>query len=128
MRQGAAVEEFHRRMLALRQGLRFMTDILNPALSSHTLSIPFWPEAGFHLRLRFELPNFKTARELQARLADEQKLFLELGEDSASALSPRPVGTTAFELRLCFASPERLLKQAAQRIVAFCQSQGHSQL
>jgi len=108
-KQGATVMEFQRRLLALKQGLRRLTDLLQVSRHKGLLEIPHWPEAGVYLSLQISDQNGQSASQFCKRLFDDTGLLLEGIETESGKL----------ELRLCFAAHERILVEAAKRLNGF---------
>lgn len=111
-RQGASFGEFTRRMVALEHGFRLFADRLKPALSTHAIKVPHWPETGFFVRL-----NSPRLRERGG--GEIEKACLELARQEGLLVAPGSLFDAPDDFLVCYAAPHPELEEMAARLLRF---------
>ena len=108
-RQGSAIAEFQRKMLAVKIGLRSLADALHPSIARNVLSVPHWPETGFYLRV--------NARPLlESSKLSIQDWSLELAKRHDLLVVPGSLFADFDCFLLCFAQPLHKLQKATRHL------------
>lgn len=111
-KQGPAIAEFHRRMLAVQRGLRGLADMLGPFIREQKIDVPLWPTQGFFLTLKHNLNKNPGG----VRFPTARSLALAMSRDFRILVLPGDFFDAPDHIRLCFATPLPTLEKATERL------------
>jgi aspartate/methionine/tyrosine aminotransferase len=107
-RQGAAVAEFQRRMLALERGLRIVADMFRRPIQEGRASVPLWPETGFHLMV-----------DVSKQLSKGQSIkawALGLAKERGILVTPGHLFGEPTQVQICYAASHSFLGKLAAKV------------